>query len=141
MELSPSPSLSEDSEDDGFERGQGPLDHLPDVGETAPGASASSPAFLWGGGEGASGSAIAHPGDEADTPEARALGKRAVGPLGSTIVVEQAAVETTQLPPQRVEGVSESDEGRLAPADTGAMSLLPLQRRVAVPKWLQPHSR
>ena len=36
VELSPSPSLSEDSlgEDDGIERGRGPLDHLPDVGET-----------------------------------------------------------------------------------------------------------
>ena len=120
------------------------MDHLPDVKETVPGASASSPVLLGGGGGGAPGSAIAYPASEADTLELRALGKRAVGPLGSTIVVEQAVVEATQLPPQRVEGVSESDEGRLAPVNTGAMSLpppLPLQRRVAVPKRLQPRSR
>ena len=100
MELSPSPSPLENSsnEDGGIEGGRGPLDHLPDVGETVPGASASSPALLGGGG-GAPGSAIAYPASEADTPELRALGKRAVGPLGSTVVVEQAAVEATQLPP------------------------------------------
>ena len=48
VELSPSPSLSEDSldEDDRIERGRGPLDHLPDVGETTLGALVSSPAFL-----------------------------------------------------------------------------------------------
>ena len=92
MELSPPPSLSEDSEDDGFERGRGPLDHLPDVGETALEASASSPAFPGGGGDGAPGSAIAHPTSEANTPELRALGKRAVSPVGSTVVVEQAVV-------------------------------------------------
>ena len=127
VELSPSPSPSENSsdEDSGIEGGRGPLDHLPDVGETVPGASASSLALLGGGGGGAPGSGIAYPASEADTPELRALGKRAVGPLGSTVVVEQAAVEATQLPPQRVEGVSESDEGRLAPADTGAVSLPP----------------
>jgi len=101
VELSPSPSLSEDSldKDDGFERGRGSLDHLPDVGETAIGASASSPTLPGGGGDGASGSAIAHPASEADTPELRALGKRAVRTLGSTVVVEQAAVDATQLPP------------------------------------------
>ena len=90
VELSPSPSLSEDSldEDDGIERGRGPLDHLPDVGETVPGASASSPALPGGGGGGAPRSAIAYPASEADTPELRALGKRVVGPLGSTVVVE-----------------------------------------------------
>ena len=89
VEASPTPSLSADSsdEDDESERGRGPLDHLPDVGETAPGSSASSPTFLGGGGEGASGSAIAHPEDEADAPEARALGKRAVSLLGSTVDV------------------------------------------------------
>ena len=89
------------------------------------------------------GSAIAYPASEADTPELRALGKRAVSPVGSTVVVEQAAVGATQLPPQRVEGVSKSDKGRLAPVDTGAMPLPPpppLQRRVAVPKRLQPRS-
>ena len=90
------------------------------------------------------GSAIAHPTSEADTPELRALGKRAVSPVGSTVVVEQAAVGATQLPLQRVEGVPESDEGWLAPVDTGAVPPpppLPLQRRVAVPKRLQPRSR
>ena len=109
-----------------------------------PGASASNLVLPGGGGGGAPGSAIAYPAFEADTHELWALGKRAVGPLGSTVLVEQAAVEATQLPPQRVEGVSESDEGRLAPADTGAVSLPPpppLQRRVVVPKWLQPRSR
>ena len=108
-----------------------------------PGASASSPALPGGGGGGALGSTIAYPASEADTPELRALGKHAVGPLGSTVVVEQVAVEATQLPQQRVEGVLESDEGRLAPADTGAVSLPPpppLQRRVVVPKRLQPRS-
>ena len=90
VELSPSPLSSEGSldEDDGLEMGRGPLDHLPDVGETAPGASASSPSFPRGGGDGAPGSAIAHPTSEADTPELRALGKRAVGPSGSTVVTE-----------------------------------------------------
>ena len=84
MELSPSPSLSEDSldEDDGIERGRGPLDHLPDVGETTLGASANSPAFPGGGGDGAPGSAIAHPTSKANTPEVRALGKHAVSPMG-----------------------------------------------------------
>ena len=146
MESSPSPSLSEDSldEDDGIEKGRGPLDHLPNVGETVLGASASSPAFPGGGGDGALGSAIAHPASKADTPEVRALGKRAVSPVGSSVVVEQAAVGATQLPTQRVEGVLESDKGRLAPVDTGAVPPPPpppLQRRVAVPKRLQPRSR
>ena len=97
------------------------MDHLPDVGETALRASASSLAFLGGGGDGAPGSAIAHPMSEVDTPEVRALGNRAISPAGSTVVVEQAAVGAMQLPPQRVEGVPESDKGRLAPVDTGAM--------------------
>ena len=101
VELSPSPSPSENSsdEDGGIEGGRGPLDHLLDVRETVPGASASSPAFPGGGGDGATGSAIAHPTLEADMLEIWALGKGAVGPLGSTVVVEQAAVEATQLPP------------------------------------------
>ena len=144
VELSPSPSLSEDSKDDRFERGQGPLDHLPDVGETAPGASASSPSFPGAGGDGAPWSTIAHPTSEADTPELRALGKRAVGPSGSTVVTEQAAAGATQLPPQGVKGAPESDEGRLAPVNTGAVPPPPpwsLQRRTAVPKRLQPRSR
>ena len=85
--------------DDEGERGQDPLDHLPDVEETAPGALASSPALLGGGGGAASGSAIACLGAEADTPEERALGKRAVSPVGSTAVVVQVVAELTQLLP------------------------------------------
>ena len=100
VEASPTSSLSVDSsdEDDESERGRGPLDHLPDVRETAIGASASSPA-LPGGGDGAPVSTIAHPTSEADTPELRALRKRAVSSVGSTVVVEQAAVGATQVPP------------------------------------------
>ena len=83
--------------DDEGEMGWGPLDHLPDVGEAVPGASASSPALL--GGRGAvPGSTTARPGAEADTPEARALGKRAVSSVGSAAAVEQVAVGATQLP-------------------------------------------
>ena len=72
VEASPSLSPSEDSSDgdDESERGRGPLDHLPDIGETMPGASESSPALLGGGGEDASGLAIARPGAKANTPEA-----------------------------------------------------------------------
>ena len=63
-----SPSLSEDSlgEDDEFELGRGPLDYLPDVGETVPGASVSSPALPWGGGGGA-------PGRRSLTPRPRLI--------------------------------------------------------------------
>ena len=78
--------------------GWGPLDHLPDVGETALRASASRPTLPGGGGEDSSGPAIACPGAEADTPEARALGKRVVSPVGSTAEVEQVAAGATQLP-------------------------------------------
>jgi len=111
-EPSLSPSLSADS--------LGEDDDLPDVRGTTPGVSTSSSVPL-GGGEDASRPAIARPRSEADTLETRALGKRAVSPVGSTAVVEQAAVGATQLPPQRVEGAPESDEGRLAPVDTGAV--------------------
>ena len=79
--------------------GRGPLDHLPDVGETALGASASRPALPGGGAEDASGQAIARPEAEADTPEAWELGKRAVSPVGSMTAVEQVAAGVTQLPP------------------------------------------
>ena len=101
MEASPSPSLSTDSsgEDDESEVGQGPLDHLPDVRGTALEASVSDLTFLGGGGEGALGPAITRPKAEANTPEARALGKRAISPVGSTTEVEQAAVGATQPPP------------------------------------------
>ena len=101
MEVSLSPSLSTDASngDDESEMGWGPLDHLPDVGETALRASASRPTLPGGGGEDSSGPAIACPGAEADTPEARALGKRVVSPVGSTAEVEQMTVGATQLPP------------------------------------------
>ena len=114
VEASPTPSLSVDSsdEDDETERGRGPLDHLPDVGETALGASASSPVFPGGGGEGASGSAITHPGSEADAPEVRALGKRAVSPVGLMAEVGQATAGAMQLSPQRIEGALESGGDR-----------------------------
>ena len=71
----------------GSRGGRGPLDHLPDVGETVLGALASSPVFPGGGGYGALGSAIAHPASEADTPKVRALGKCAVSPVGSSAMV------------------------------------------------------
>ncbi|XP_066358095.1 uncharacterized protein [Miscanthus floridulus] len=80
-----------------------------------PGASASSPALPGGGGGDASGPVIARPGVEADTPEARALGKRTVSPMGSTAAVEQVAAGATQLPPQRTDGAPGSVEDRPAP--------------------------
>ena len=85
--------------DDGDEVGRGPLDHLPDVVEVAPRVSASSSAPPRGGGEVDPGPAVARSGAEADTPEARALGKHAVSPMGSAAVVEQVAVEATPPPP------------------------------------------
>ena len=145
LEASPSPSLSTDASDgdDESERGRGPLDHLPNIRETAPGASASSPVLPGGGGGDASGPVIARPGAEADTPEAWALGKRAVSPVGSTAEVEQVAAGATQRPPQRTEGAPGSVEDRPAPTDTEAVPLPPpppLQTRVAMPKRLQPRS-
>ena len=100
LEESPSPSLStnaSDGDDEG-ERGRDPLDHLPHVDETAPGALASSPT-LPGGGGATSGSAIARLGAEADTPKARALGKCDVSPVGSTAAVEQVVAGATKLLP------------------------------------------
>ncbi|XP_066357980.1 uncharacterized protein [Miscanthus floridulus] len=82
------------------------------------GASASSPALPGGGGGDASGLVIARPGAEADTPEARALGKRTVSPVGSTAAVEQVAAGAMQLPPQRTDGAPGSVEDRPVPADT-----------------------
>ena len=90
--------LSSD-DDDESETGRVPLDHLPDVRETVPGVSASGLTSPGGGGEGASGLAIARPGAEADTPEARALAKRAVSPMGSTAEVEQVTAGAIQPPP------------------------------------------
>jgi len=106
-------------------------------------ASASSPALPGGGGGPVPGLAIARPGAEADTPEARALGKRAVSPVGSTAAVVQVVAELTQLLPQSTEGAPGSVEDRPAPVDTEAMpppQPPPLQTRVAVPKRLQPRS-
>ncbi|XP_066323257.1 uncharacterized protein [Miscanthus floridulus] len=101
-EPSPSSSLMDfSSDDDESEAGRGPLDHLPDVRETVPGASASGLVSPGGRGEGASGLAIACPRAEADTPETRASGKHAVSPMGSTTEVERAMVGATQLPTQK----------------------------------------
>ena len=146
MEESPSPSLStkaSDGDDEG-EMGRGPLDHLPGVVEVAPGASVGSPAPLGGGGESDLGLAVARSRAEADTPEARALGKRVVSSVGSAAVVEQVAVETTPPPPQRTEGAPGSIEDRPAPMDSEATPLPPpppLRTRFAVAKRLLPRSR
>ena len=123
LEESPSPSLSMDASDrdDEGERGRDPLDHLPDVEETAPGALASSPALPGGGGGAASGSAIARLGAEADMPEERALGKHAISLVGSTAAVVQVAAELTQLLPQSTEGAPGSVEDRSAPTDTAVV--------------------
>ncbi|XP_066392726.1 uncharacterized protein [Miscanthus floridulus] len=72
--------------------------------EVAPEASASSLAPPGMGGEADPGPAVARSGAKADTPEARALGKRAVSPVGSMAAAEQVAVEATPPPPQRTEG-------------------------------------
>ncbi|XP_066354536.1 uncharacterized protein [Miscanthus floridulus] len=88
-----------------------------------PRASVSSPVFLGGGGGDALGPAIARPGAEADMPEARALGKLAISPVGSTTEVEQAAVGATQPPPQRVEGAPESSEEAPALAPRKALKV------------------
>ncbi|XP_066324008.1 basal body protein 10-like [Miscanthus floridulus] len=101
------------------------------------GASAGGPASQGGGEDGDSGQMSARPMAEADTPETRALGKRAVSPLGSTVEVEQAAVG---LAPPRVERAPESGEGRPASADTGTAPPQPLQRRDAVKKRLSIRS-
>ncbi|XP_066380899.1 uncharacterized protein [Miscanthus floridulus] len=100
LPLEESPSTSPSTEaldgDDGGEIGRGPLDHLLDVVEVAPRASASSPALPGRGGEADPGSAVAGSEAEADTPEAGVLGKRAISPLGSAAMVEQAAVEVAE---------------------------------------------
>ena len=145
MESSPSSSSTDpSSDDDESEAGRGPLDHLPDVRGTAPGVSASGPAPL-GGGEDASRLAIAHPGAEADTPEARALRKRVVSPRDPMAEMEQSMVGAIQPHPQRDEGASESSEGRPAPTNTEVVPPPPpppLQRaRGTVPKRLCPCSR
>ncbi|XP_066358222.1 uncharacterized protein [Miscanthus floridulus] len=145
VEPSPSPSLMDSSsDDDESEVGWGPLDHLPNVRGMALGASVSGLASLGGGGEDASGLAIAHPGAEANTLETRVLGKHAINPLGSMAEVERVTMGVTPQPPQRVEGASESGAGWPAPANTGAVPppLPPLLQRMrdVVRKLLCPHS-
>ncbi|XP_066385100.1 uncharacterized protein [Miscanthus floridulus] len=118
LEESPSPSLlmeASDGDDEG-EVGRGPLDHLPNIVEVVPRALASSPA-LPGGGGADPGLAIACSGAEADTLEARVLGKCAGSPVGSAAAVEQVAVEAMQLPPQRTKGAPGSIEDQPAPMD------------------------
>ena len=112
--------------------------------EVVPEASASSPALPGGGGGADPGLAIARSGAEADTPEAWALGKRAVSPVGSAVAVEQVVAEAMQLPPQRTEGAPGSVEGQPVSMDTEAMPLPPpppLRTRVTVAKRLPPRSR
>ncbi|XP_066347823.1 uncharacterized protein [Miscanthus floridulus] len=58
-------------------------------------------------------------------PEARALGKRAVSPMGPTAIAEQAAVDAMPPPPQRTEGTPGPVGDRLAPADAEAAPLPP----------------
>ena len=146
LEESPSTSLSTEASDgnDKGEGGQGPLDHLPDVKEVAPGASVSSPAPPGRGEEADPGPAVAPSGAEADTPEARALGKRAVSPVSSAVTAEPVAVEAMPPAPQRIEGAPGSTEDRPAPMDTEETPLPlppPLRMRFAVVKRLPPRSR
>ncbi|XP_066361032.1 uncharacterized protein [Miscanthus floridulus] len=139
-----SSSMDSSSDDDESEAGRGPLDHLPDVRETAPRASVSELASSRGGGEGASGLAIARLGAGADTPETQASGKRAVSLMGSMAEVERATAGATQPTPQRAEEALKLGEGRLVPADTGVVPPLPppplLRMRDAVRKLLCPRS-
>ena len=90
---------SSSDEDDESKVGLGPLDHLLDIGETVPGASASGLTSPGGGGEGTLGLVIACRGAEADTPEARALGKRAVSPRDPMAEMERAMTGVIQPPP------------------------------------------
>ncbi|XP_066323177.1 uncharacterized protein [Miscanthus floridulus] len=71
------------------------------------------------------GPVVACSGAKADTPEAWALGKRAVSPVGSAAVAEQVAVEATPPSPQRTEGASGSAEDRPASMDMDATPLPP----------------
>jgi len=146
LEESPSTSLSMEASDgnDKGEVGRGPLDHLPDVEEVAPGASVSSPAPPGRGGEADPGPAVAPIGAEADTPEARALGKRVASPVSSAVAAEPVAVEATPPAPQRIEGAPGSTEDRSAPMDTDVTPLAPpplLRRRFAVAKLGLPRSK
>ena len=146
LEESPSTSLSTEASDgdEKVEGGRGPLDHLPDVVEVAPGVSESIPAPPGRGGEADPGSAVARSGAEADTPEAQALGIRAVSPVGSAAVAERVAAEATPPALQRIEGAPGSAEDRPASMDTEATPLPPpppLRVRHAVAKRGPPRSR
>ena len=146
LEESPSTSLSTEASDgdEKVEGGRGSLDHLPDVVEVAPGVSVSIPAPPGSGGEADPGPAVARSGAEADTPEARALGKRAASPVSSAVAAELVAVEATPPAPQRTERAPGSAEDRPAPMDTEATPLpppLPLRMRFAMAKRLPPRSK
>ena len=120
------------------------MDYLPDVVEVMPEALASSSAPPGGGGEADPGPAVARSGAEADTPEARALGKLAVSPVGSVAVAERVAAEATPPALQRIEGAPGSTEDRPASMDTEATPLpppSPLRMRFAVAKRGPPRSR
>ena len=90
------------------------------------------------------GQAVAPSGAVADTPEARALGKRAISPVSSAVAAEPVAVEAMPPALQRIEGAPGSAEDRSAPLDTDVMPLPPpplLRRRFAVAKLGLPHSK
>ena len=77
-------------------------------------------------------------------PKERALGKRAINPVGSTTAVVVVAAELTQLLSQSTEGAPGSVEDRPAPMDTAVVLQpppSPLQTRVAVLNRLLPLSR
>ena len=81
---------------------------------------------------------------EADTPEARALGKRAASPVSSAVAAEPVAVEVTPPAPQSIEGAPGSAEDRPALVDTDVTLLPPpppLRRRFAVAKVGLPRSK
>ncbi|XP_066310428.1 coiled-coil domain-containing protein SCD2-like [Miscanthus floridulus] len=72
-------------------------------------------------------------GAEADMPEARSLGKRAVSPVSSVVTAELVAAEATPPAPQRTEGASGSAEDRLTPMDVDVAPLPPpLPSRMSV---------
>ena len=141
LEPSPSSSMSDSSSDGGGrEVGTACLEHLPDIRELLPRASARSLTPLGGG---VPGPVAARPGAEADMPEARVSEERAVSSMSSTVEVERATVGATPLSPRRVEEVPGFDGDQLAPVDTEAAPLPPppsLQRRLAVSKRLHPCS-
>ncbi|XP_066354862.1 uncharacterized protein [Miscanthus floridulus] len=76
------------------------------------GALVSSPSSPGGGGEDASGPAIARPGAKSDTPEARALGKQAISLVGSAVecsaLSQKRQAEVPTLAPRKALKVSTS---------------------------------